>query len=154
MFALAWTLAGLLALYIVCSCIKSCVKTAARNKIIDTPIQPERTLQTKEEIINTLFDGGIEKFFKYNGMTFWIYKESKDYFPRYNVADVKNKIAKSYSDLKSKRPKVTDYFTVMTINEKRELCWEFKPIDFDAYIPPKSSKDICIDEINKLISKK
>ena len=34
------------------------------------------------------------------------------------------------------------------------LKWEYDPIDLNSYVPSKSAKDICIDELNKLIENK
>ena len=106
----------------------------------------------KTKIIQSLFDDDVEKFFKYKGVTFWYYKESKDYFEKqsFSVADVKNKIAQKHDELKKEHPGITDFFVSMTKNNSY-LTWEFDPIDLNTYVPPKSTKDICIDELNKLI---
>ena len=68
----------------------------------------------------------------------------------FSVADVKNKIAQKHDELKKEHPGITDFFVSMTKNNSY-LTWEFDPIDLNTYVPPKSTKDICIDELNKLI---
>ena len=35
--------------------------------------------------------------------------------------------------------------------KNNQLNWEYDPIDLNSYVPSKSPKDICIDELNKLI---
>ena len=155
MLVIAWTIVGLIALFIICSCIKSCVRTAALERFKNGPSQTSTLTTYDDKIIQSLFDGDVEKFFKYKGTTFWYYKDSKYYFEtrRYNVADVKNKIAQYYDKLRQKHPGITDFFVSMT-EKNNQLNWEYDPIDLNSYVPPKSAKDICIDELNKLIENK
>jgi hypothetical protein len=152
MIVIAWTIVGLTALFIICSCIKSCVRMATMERFKNVPIQTPTLIPDKNKIIQSLFDDDVEKFFKYKGITFWYYKDSKDYFEKqsFSVADVKNKIAQKYDELKQEHPEITDFFVSMTKNNNY-LTWEFDPIDLNSYVPPKSTKDICIDELNKLI---
>lgn len=152
MIVIAWTIVGLTALFIICSCIKSYVRMATMERFKNVPIQTPTLVADKNKIIQSLFDDDVEKFFKYKGVTFWYYKESKDYFEKqnYSIADVKNKIAQRHDELKQEHPGITDFFVSMTKNNSL-LTWEFDPIDLNTYIPPKSTKDICIDELNKLI---
>lgn len=152
MILIAWTIVGLTALFIICSCIKSCVRMATMERFKNVPIQTPTLVADKTKIIQSLFDDDVEKFFKYKGVTFWYYKESKDYFEKqsFSVADVKNKIAQKHDELKKEHPGITDFFVSMTKNNSY-LTWEFDPIDLNTYVPPKSTKDICIDELNKLI---
>ena len=155
MLVIAWTIVGLIALFIICSCIKSWVRTATVERFKNVPIQTPTVITYKDKIIQSLFDGAVEKFFKYKGMTFWYYKDSKYYFEtrHYNVFDVKNKIARYYDELRKEHPGITDFFVSM-IENKNSLKWEYDPIDINTYAPPKSAKDICIDELNKLIENK
>ena len=155
MLVIAWTIVGLIALFIICSCIKSCVRMATVERFKNVPVQTPTLTTYKDKIIQSLFDDGVEKFFKYKGTTFWYYKDSKNYFEtrRFNVVDVKNKIARYYDELSQEHPGITDFFVSMTENNNR-LKWEFDPIDLNSYVPPKSPKDICIDELNKLIENK
>lgn len=152
MIVIAWTIVGLTALFIICSCIKSCVRMATMERFKNVPIQTPTLVADKNKIIQTLFDDDVEKFFKYKGITFWYYKDSKDYFEKqsFSVADVKNKISQKYDELKEEHPEITDFFVSMT-KKNNYLTWEFDPIDLNSYVPPKSTKDICIDELNKLI---
>ena len=152
MIVIAWTIVGLTALFIICSCIKSCVRMATMERFKNVPIQTPTLVADKTKIIQSLFDDDVEKFFKYKGVTFWYYKDSKDYFEKqnYSIADVKNKIAQRYDELKQEHPGITDFFVSMT-KQNNYLTWEFDPIDLNTYVPPKSTKDICIDELNKLI---
>jgi hypothetical protein len=152
MIVIAWTIVGLTALFIICSCIKSCIRIATMERFKNVPIQTPTLITDKNKIIQSLFDDDVEKFFKYKGITFWYYKDSKDYFEKqsFSVADVKNKIAQKYDELKQEHPEITDFFVSMTKNNNY-LTWEFDPIDLNSYVPPKSTKDICIDELNKLI---
>jgi hypothetical protein len=152
MIVIAWTIVGLTALFIICSCIKSCVRIATMERFKNVPIQTPTLITDKNKIIQSLFDDDVEKFFKYKGITFWYYKDSKDYFEKqsFSVADVKNKIAQKYDELKQEHPGITDFFVSMT-KQNNYLTWEFDPIDLNSYVPPKSTKDICIDELNKLI---
>lgn len=125
---------------------------ATMERFKNVPIQTPTLIADKNKIIQSLFDDDVEKFFKYKGITFWYYKDSKDYFEKqsFSVADVKNKIAQKYDELKQEHPGITDFFVSMTKNNNY-LTWEFDPIDLNSYVPPKSTKDICIDELNKLI---
>lgn len=152
MIVIAWTIVGLTALFIICSCIKSCVRMVTMERFKNVPIQTPTLITDKNKIIQSLFDDDVEKFFKYKGVTFWYYKDSKDYFETqsFSVADVKNKIAQKYDELKQEHPGITDFFVSMT-KQNNYLTWEFDPIDLNSYVPPKSTKDICIDELNKLI---
>lgn len=152
MIVIAWTIVGLTALFIICSCIKSCVRMATMERFKNVPIQTPTLIADKNKIIQSLFDDDVVKFFKYKGITFWYYKDSKDYFEKqsFSVADVKNKIAQKYDELKQEHPGITEFFVSMTKNNNY-LTWEFDPIDLNSYVPPKSTKDICIDELNKLI---
>ena len=155
MLIIAWTIVGLTALFIICNCIKSCINIITRKKFLGEQLQRNSLIKNKAEIIQSLFDNDIEKFFTYKGITFWIYKESKEYFDIYygfSEINVKNKIAKKFDTLKKKNPNIIDYFVIIT-KEKNTLSWEFDPIDLNEYKPPKSNKDICIDELNKLIDK-
>lgn len=155
MLVIAWTIVGLIALFIICSCIKSCVRMATVERFKNVPIQTPTVITYKDKIIQSLFDDAVEKFFKYKGMTFWYYKDSKYYFEtrHYNVVDVKNKIVRYYDELRKEHPGITDFFVSMIENNNR-LKWEYDPIDLNSYVPPKSAKDICIDELNKLIENK
>lgn len=155
MLVIAWTIVGLIALFIICSCIKSCIRTATVERFKNVPIQTPTVITYKDKIIQSLFDGAVEKFFKYKGMTFWYYKDSKYYFEtrHYNVVDVKNKIVRYYDELRQKHPGITDFFVSM-IENNNCLKWEYEPIDLNSYEPPKSAKDICVDELNKLIENK
>lgn len=45
-------------------------------------------------------------------------------------------------------------FFVSMIENNNCLKWEYEPIDLNSYDPPKSAKDIYIDELNKLIENK
>lgn len=155
MLIIAWTTAGLIALFIICSCIKSCVRTATVEHFKNVPIQTPTLTTYKVKIIQSLFDDDVEKFFKYKGTTFWYYKDSKYYFEtrRYNIVDVKNKIVQYYDKLRQEHPGITDFFVSM-IEKNNKLNWEYDPIDLNSYVPPKSAKDICIDELNKLIENK
>lgn len=125
---------------------------ATMERFKNIPIQTPTLITDKNKIIQSLFDDDAEKFFKYKGVTFWYYKDSKDYFETqsFSVADVKNKIAQKYDELKQEHPGITDFFVSMT-KQNNYLTWEFDPIDLNSYVPPKSTKDICIDELNKLI---
>ncbi len=125
---------------------------ATMERFKNVPIQTPTLVADKTKIIQSLFDDDVEKFFKYKGITFWYYKDSKDYFEKqsFSVADVKNKISQKYDELKEEHPEITDFFVSMTKNNN-SLTWEFDPIDLNSYVPPKSTKDICIDELNKLI---
>ena len=40
------------------------------------------------------------------------------------------------------------------IENNNRLNWEYDLIDLNSYEPPKSAKDICIDELNELIENK
>ena len=155
MLVIAWTIAGLIALFIICSCIKSCVRTATVEHFKNVPIQTPTLTTYKVKIIQSLFDDDVEKFFKYKGTTFWYYKDLKYYFEtrRYNIVDVKNKIVQYYDKLRQEHPGITDFFVSM-IEKNNKLNWEYDPIDLNSYVPPKSAKDICIDELNKLIENK
>ena len=155
MLVIAWTIVGLIALFIICSCIKSCVRMATVERFKNVPVQTPTLTTYKDKIIQSLFDDDVEKFFKYKGTTFWYYKDSKNYFEtrRFNVVDVKNKIARYYDELSQEHPGITDFFVSMTENNNR-LKWEYDPIDLNSYALPKSAKDICIDELNKLIENK
>ena len=121
----------------------------------NVPIQTPTLTTYKVKIIQSLFDDDVEKFFKYKGTTFWYYKDSKYYFEtrRYNIVDVKNKIVQYYDKLRQEHPGITDFFVSM-IEKNNKLNWEYDPIDLNSYVPPKSAKDICIDELNKLIENK
>lgn len=155
MLVIAWTIVGLIALFIICSCIKSCVRMATVKRFKNVPIQTPTVITYKDKIIQSLFDGAVEKFFKYKGMTFWYYKDSKYYFEtrRFNIVNVKNEIARYYDKLRQKHPGITDFF-VSIIENNNCLNWEYDPIDLNSYDPPKSAKNICIDELNKLIENK
>lgn len=155
MLVIAWTIVGLIALFIICSCIKSCVRTAVLEHFKNGTSQTPALMTYKDKIIQSLFGGDVEKFFKYKGMTFWYYKDSKYCFEtrRFNVVDVKNKTARYYDKLRQKHPGITDFFVSM-IENNNCLKWEYDPIDLNSYDPPKSAKDICIDELNKLIENK
>ena len=82
-------------------------------------------------------------------------KYKKYYFEtrHYNVVDVKNKTVRYYGELRKEHPGITDFFVSM-IENKNSLKWEYDPIDLNSYVPLKSPKDICIDELNKLIENK
>lgn len=153
MLVIAWTSVCLAALFIVCACIKSCVRMATMKRFKNVPVQSPALITDKDKIIYSLFDDDVEEFFKYKGITFWYCKESKDYFEKqhYSVVEVKNKIARKYSKLKQEHPGITDFFVSMLKNKDGYLIWDFDPIDLNSYDPPKSAKDICIDEFNKLI---
>lgn len=147
-----WIIASLIALFIICNCVKNSVQIVAKTRFKNVPNQTQTPVTDKNKCIQALFDDDVEKFFKYKGITFWYYKDSKDYFEKqsFSVVDVKNKIAQCHNDLKQKYPGITDFFVSMT-KQNNYLTWKFDPIDFNSYIPPKSTKDICIDEFNKLI---
>ena len=121
MLIIAWTIAGLIALFIICSCIKSCVRTATVERFKNVPIQTPTLTTYKVKIIQSLFDDDVEKFFKYKGTTFWYYKDSKYYFEtrRYNIVDVKNKIVQYYDKLRQEHPGITDFFVSMIENNNR-----------------------------------
>ena len=125
---------------------------ATMERFKNVPIQTPTLIADKNKIIQSLFDDDVEKFFKYKGITFWYYKESKNYFEKqgYNIADVKNKISQKHDELKEEHPGITEFFVTLT-KQNSYLTWEFDPIDLNSYVPPKSTKDICIDELNKLI---
>lgn len=160
MSAFVWIIAGLATPLIICCIIiycytKSYDRTAALECFKNGPSQTSTLTTYDDKIIQSLFGGDAEKFFKYKGMTFWYYKDSKYYFEtrRYNVVDVKNKIARYYDKLRQEHPGITDFFVSM-IEKNNKLNWEYDPIDLNSYVPPKSAKDICIDELNKLIENK
>ena len=155
-----WTIVGLTTPFIICCIIiycyiKSYNRTAALEHFKNDPSQTPTLMTYKDKIIQSLFDGDVEKFFKYKGVTFWYYKDSKYYFEtrHYNVVEVKNKIVRHYDGLRKECPGITDFFVSMIENNNR-LKWEYDPIDLNSYDPPKSAKDICIDELNKLIENK
>lgn len=157
MSAFVWTIVGLTTPFIICCIISYCYiksydRTAALECFKNGPSQTSMLTTYDDKIIQSLFGGDAEKFFKYKGMTFWYYKDSKYYFEtrRYNVVDVKNKIARYYDKLRQEHPGITDFFVSM-IEKNNKLNWEYDPIDLNSYVPPKSAKDICIDELNKLI---
>ena len=156
MILVAWLLFALVALYIICSCIRACVKMITKEKpkklIAARPKQ-----DTAGEMIESMFGKNIDILLKYNGLTFWTYSDNNLYFTRdhYNKREVINKIANKCDDLMKKYSDTTDYF--LTMNESDDghtLSWEFNPIDFSRYSIPKSPKDICIDELDKLIDDK
>ena len=160
MSVFVWTIVGLTTPFIISGIIiycymKSYNRTAALENFKNDPSQTPVLMTYKDKIIQSLFDGDVEKFFKYKGMTFWYYKDSKYYFEtrHYNVVEVKNKIVRHYDELRKKCPGITDFFVSMIENNNR-LKWEYDPIDLNSYVPPKSAKDICIDELNKLIENK
>ena len=111
MLVIAWTIVGLIALFIICSCIKSCVRTAAVEHFKNVPIRTPTLITYKDKIIQSLFDGDVEKFFKYKGTTFWYYKDSKNYFElyRFSIANVKNKIAQTHNKLRRVHPGITNF---------------------------------------------
>ena len=146
MSVFVWTIVGLITPFIICCIIiycyiKSYNRTAALEHFKNSPSQTPALM--------------TYKFFKYKGMTFWYYKDSKYYFEtrRFNVVDVKNKTTRYYDKLRQKYPGITDFFVSM-IENNNCLKWEYDPIDLNSYDPPKSAKDICIDELNKLIENK
>ena len=155
-----WTIVGLTTPFIICCIIiycymKSYNRTATLEHFKNDPSQTPVLMTYKDKIIQSLFDGDVEKFFKYKSVTFWYYKDSKYYFEtrRFNVDNVKNKIARYYDKLRQKHPGITDFFVSIIENNNR-LNWEYDPIDLNSYDPPKSAKNICIDELNKLIENK
>ena len=93
---------------------------ATMERFKNAPIQTPTLIADKNKIIQSLFDDDAEKFFKYKGITFWYYKDSKDYFEKqsFSVADVKNKIAQKYDELKQEHPGITDFFVSMTKQNK------------------------------------
>ena len=160
MSAFVWTIVGLTTPFIICCiiiycCIKSYNRTTALEHFKNDPSQSSTLTTYDDKIIQSLFDGDVEKFFKYKGTTFWYYKDSKNYFElrRFSIANVKNKIAQTHNKLRQAHPGITNFFVSMT-EKNNHLIWEFDPIDLNSYVPPKSAKDICIDELNKLIENK
>ena len=160
MSAFVWIIVGLVTPLIICCIIiycytKSYDRTAVLERFKNGPSQTSTLTTYDDKIIQSLFDGDVEKFFKYKGVTFWYYKDSKYYFEtrRFNVVDVKNKTTRYYDKLRQKHPGITDFFVSMIENNNR-LNWEYDPIDLNSYEPLKSAKDICIDELNKLIKNK
>lgn len=116
MSVFVWTIVGLITPFIISGIIiycymKSYNRTAALENFKNDPSQTPALMTYKDKIIQSLFDGDVEKFFKYKGMTFWYYKDSKYYFEkrRFNVVDVKNKITRCYDKLRQKHPGITDF---------------------------------------------
>lgn len=154
MVLVAWMVFAIVVIYLICSCVKFCVKQVTKDKPIQVKTVARTPATNKEKIIKELFGDNVELFTKFNGISFWVYSEIHGYFYSKEVeTSVKNKIAKKVSTLKKQNPKITDYFVPMTSSQDT-IEWDYEPINFDNYIPPKSKKDECIDELNNLLGDK
>lgn len=115
MSVFVWTIVGLITPFIICCIIYCYIKSYNRMAVLEHfkngHSQTPALMTYKDKIIQSLFGGDVEKFFKYKGMTFWYYKDSKYYFEtrRFNVVDVKNKTTRYYDKLRQKHPRITDF---------------------------------------------
>ena len=154
MVLVAWMVFAIVVIYLICSCIKFCVKQVTKDKPVQIKTLVKAPATNKEKIIKELFGNNIELFTKFNGISFWVYSDIYGYFYSATIqTTVKNKIAKKVATLKKQNPNITDYFVPMTMVQG-SVEWDYEPIDFSNYTPPKSKKDECIDELNELIGDK
>ena len=154
MVLVAWMVFAIVVIYLICSCVKFCVKQVTKDKPVQVKTVARTPATNKEKIIKELFGDNVELFTKFNGISFWVYSEIHGYFYSKEVeTSAKNKIAKKVSILKKQNPKITDYFVPMTSSQDT-IEWYYEPINFANYIPPKSKKDECIDELNNLLGDK
>lgn len=80
MVLVAWMVFAIVVIYLICGCIKFCIKQVTKDEPVQVKTVARTPATNKEEIIKELFGDNVEIFTKFNGISFWVYAEVYGYF--------------------------------------------------------------------------